>query len=64
MSVNELLIQKNMTKYRLCKENGVPQATISDICSGKTSIEKCSAETLFRIRLAFVCIFASVCLFI
>lgn len=49
MSVNELLIQKNMTKYRLCKESGVPQATISDICSGKTSIEKCSAETIFRI---------------
>ena len=49
MSINELLIQKNITKYRLCKESGVPQATISDICSGKTSIEKCSAETIFRI---------------
>ena len=35
--------------YHLCKESGVPQATISDICSGKTSIEKCSAETIFRI---------------
>ena len=35
--------------YHLCKESGMPQATISDICSGKTSIEKCSAETIFRI---------------
>lgn len=52
MSINEVLEQKNMTKYRLWKESGVPQATISDICTGKTSIEKCSAETIFRIARA------------
>ena len=49
MSINEVLAQKNITKYRLWKESGVPQATISDICTGKTRIEKCSAETIFRI---------------
>lgn len=49
MSINEVLQQKNITKYRLWKESGVPQATISDICTGKTRIEKCSAETIFRI---------------
>ena len=49
MTINEVLEQKNITKYRLWKESGVPQATISDICTGKTRIEKCSAETLFRI---------------
>lgn len=49
MSINEVLAQKNITKYRLWKESGVPQATISDICTGKTSIEKCSAETIYRI---------------
>jgi plasmid maintenance system antidote protein VapI len=49
MSLNELLLQKNITKYRLWKESGVPQATISDICTGKTRIEKCSAETIYRI---------------
>lgn len=52
MSINEVLVQKNMTKYRLWKESGVPQATISDICTGKTSIEKCSAETIYRIARA------------
>ena len=52
MSINEVLAQKNMTKYRLWKESGVPQATISDICTGKTSIEKCSAETIYRIARA------------
>lgn len=49
MSLNEILAQKNITKYRLWKESGVPQATISDICTGKTRIEKCSAETIYRI---------------
>ena len=49
MTLNELLEQKNITKYRLWKESGVPQATISDICTGKTRIEKCSAETIYRI---------------
>ena len=52
MSINEVLAQKNITKYRLWKESGVPQATISDICTGKTSIEKCSAETIYRIAKA------------
>ncbi len=49
MVLNEMLEQKNITKYRLWKESGVPQATISDICTGKTRIEKCSAETIYRI---------------
>ena len=49
MALNEVLEQKNITKYRLWKESGVPQATISDICTGKTRIEKCSAETIYRI---------------
>ena len=49
MNLNQMLEQKNITKYRLWKESGVPQATISDICTGKTRIEKCSAETIYRI---------------
>lgn len=47
--INKLLEEKGMTKYRLSKESGVPQTTIIDICSGKTSIAKCSAETIYRI---------------
>lgn len=47
--INRLLREKGITKYRLSKESGVPQTTIIDICSGKTRIEKCSAETIYRI---------------
>ncbi len=49
MPINEVLQKKNISAYRLWKESGVPQATISDICTGKTRIEKCSAETIYRI---------------
>lgn len=49
MAFSEVLQQKNISAYRLWKESGVPQATISDICTGKTSIEKCSAETIYKL---------------
>lgn len=41
-----------MTKYRLAKLSGVPHATLNDLCSGKSHIEKCSGETLYRLAKA------------
>ena len=49
MNFNDLLVQKNITKYRLSKNSGVPFATISDISTGKAKIEKCSADTLYKL---------------
>ena len=49
MTLSSILQQKNMTMYRLAKASSVPYTTVSDICSGKTRIEKCSAETIFRL---------------
>lgn len=49
MNIHDLLEQKDITKYRLSKLSGVPFATISDICSGKAKIEKCSADTLYKL---------------
>lgn len=49
LSINEILSQKGMTKYKLAKASGIPHTTINDICSGKTRIEKCAAETLYRL---------------
>ena len=49
MKVIQLINHKGLTKYRLSKASGIPHATINDICSGKTSIEKCSADTLYKI---------------
>ena len=49
MTLNELLERNHLTKYRLSKMSGVPYTTIGDICSGKTDLKKCSAETVYRI---------------
>lgn len=49
MIVTDLLRQQGMTKYSLSKASGVPYTTLSDICSGKTKLEKCSAETVYRL---------------
>ena len=47
--INELMENKKITKYRLAKESGIAYTTINDICSGKAQLEKCSAETIYRI---------------
>lgn len=47
--IEELLDKCNMTKYRLAVQSGIPHATLSDICSGKTRLEKCSAETVYKL---------------
>jgi len=52
MDINEILSQSGMTKYRLAKISGIPHATLNDLCSGKTHIEKCSGETLYRLATA------------
>ena len=52
MSINEILEKNGMTKYRQAKISGIPNATLSEICSGKTHIEKCSVETIYRLSKA------------
>ncbi|MCM1127820.1 MAG: helix-turn-helix domain-containing protein [Lachnospiraceae bacterium] len=49
MIIHDLLAKRNMTKYRLAVMAGVPHTTLNDICSGKTKLEKCSAETVYKI---------------
>lgn len=49
MLINELMENKKITKYRLAKDSGIAYTTINDICSGKAQLEKCSAETIYRI---------------
>ena len=49
MVINDLLMEQNMSRYRLSKESGVAMTTITDICSGKADLNKCAAGTLHRI---------------
>lgn len=52
MIIENLLKRRNMTRYRLAVEAEIPHATLSDICSGKTKLEKCSAETVYKLAKA------------
>ena len=52
MMIDDLLRERNMTRYRLAGTAGIPHATLNDICSGKTRLEKCSAETGYKLAKA------------
>ena len=52
MEINKLLQEKGLTKYRLSVLSGGPHATLSDLCNGKTSIGKCSVETIYKLAKA------------
>ena len=49
MTIQDILQEKNMSVYRLAKTSQIPYATVNDICNGKTRLEKCSAETVYRL---------------
>ena len=38
-----------MSVYRLAKESRLPYTTVNDIYNGKAQLEKCSAETIYKI---------------
>jgi DNA-binding Xre family transcriptional regulator len=52
MNINDLLEQKQMSKYKLSKVSGVPFTTVSEITTGKTKIKNCTGENLYRLAKA------------
>lgn len=52
MVIEDLMTENKISQYRLSRISGVPQTTISDLCSGKTDVNKCSAGTLYKIAKA------------
>ena len=55
MSLQEYLDSRNITKYHLSQISGVPKTTVIDICSGKSSLQKCSARTVQQLAIALGC---------
>lgn len=49
MNVNEIISQNHLSKYRIAKNSGIPYMTLNDICSGKTRLDKCSADTVYKL---------------
>ncbi len=52
MIIEDLIKKNNITKYRLAVDADIPHATLSDICSGKTNLLKCSSETVYKLAKA------------
>lgn len=49
MTIQEIMLSKKISRYRLSKNSGIPYTTINDIYSEKAQLEKCSAETIYKI---------------
>ena len=50
--LEELLAKRGLTKYRLAVQAGIPHTTLNDLCNGKTKLERCSAETVYKLAKA------------
>ncbi len=55
MDLQTMLNEQNMTRYQLSKISGIPKTTVTDICTGRSSIERCSAKTVRQLAKAFGC---------
>ena len=52
MTIQQLLRDKKLSRHQLSQMSGVPWATLSDLCSGKTRLERCGAGTLRKLSAA------------
>jgi len=55
MTLRTMLNERNMSMYRLSQLSGIPKTTVIDICSGKSSIEGCTARTVFQLAKVLNC---------
>ena len=55
MDLQTFLDRRNLSKYRLSQLSGVPKTTIIDICAGRSSLENCTAKTVYRLAQALDC---------
>ena len=55
MDLQTYLEQKKISKYHLSKISGVPKTTITDICAGRSDIERCTAKTVMQLAKALEC---------
>lgn len=49
MKLTSILKERQLSVYQCAKESNVPYTTLLDIVKGKTRIEKCAAETLYKL---------------
>lgn len=52
MTIQQLMQDIQISRYRLSKISAIPWATLADIYSGKTHLDRCGAGTLFKLSKA------------
>ena len=52
MRLRKLLEKKRMSVYQAAMVSGIPYTTLNEIVKGKTSLERCSAETVYKLAKA------------
>jgi len=52
MTIQQLMQDMQMSRYRLSKISGIPWATLADIYSGKTNLKRSGAGTLSKLSKA------------
>ena len=52
MDLQSIIDGKGMTRYRLSQISGVPKTTLTDLCTGKSTLANCSARTLYQLSRA------------
>lgn len=55
VNLQSYIDSRNITKYHLSQISGIPKTTVIDICSGKSSLQKCSAHTVQQLAKALDC---------
>ena len=49
MWLSAILEEKSMSTYQCSRKSGIPYTTLLELVKEKTNIEKCSAETVYRL---------------
>ena len=52
MNINDIVKNKQVSIYKLSKISGIPYMTLNDICNGKTKLEKCNGETIYKLSIS------------
>jgi len=47
--LKDIIFDKGVSIYKLSKKSGVAYTTLNDLCNGRTSVKKCSVETIYKI---------------
>ena len=52
MRLSAILNEKKISTYQCSRQSNIPYTTLLELVKEKTSIEKCSAETIYRLAKA------------